>query len=889
MQQPAADAGTQRLAVTPGTRLGPYEVIELIGAGGMGEVYRATDTRLGRQVAVKVLPADFASDKERLRRFEHEARAVAALNHPHILTVHDVGTHDGAPYVVAELLGGETLREVLSRRAPSLKQALAFAIQAAQGLAAAHRRGIVHRDVKPENLFVTSDGQVKVLDFGLAKHVPAAPEGEPRPTLSDATQDGVVMGTVAYMSPEQAQGRAVDVRSDVFSFGVVLYELLTRKHPFRRDTPAATLGAIVETEPKPAGQLARGLPHDIEKVVLRCLRKDPEKRFQSMADVELELEEAAAELDAAGTDSQAASPRWRKRAWVVAAAAGLALLGVAAVLWLRSSGRALPPPRVVQLTSYPGTEIRPALSPDGRQVAFAWRGEKSDNADIYVQMVGGGPPLRLTTDPAIDSFPAWSPDGRELAFRRTSQASTAAYVVSALGGPERKVADLGRTSSPQPGLSWTLDGRALVAVDNDAREGEGIYLIPVGAGERRRLTPKPKLADGSPSLSPDGRRLAYATCPARYQCELQVLRLDAGFAPEGAPRPLGQPNTLVQGLTWSPDGRSLIYAASPGGGNNPYLWRLPLTGSTTPERIDLAGELALQPNVAGGHDLLVFTRRESDTDIWRVTDGGPPEPFITSSRLENQPVFSPDGKRLAFCSNRWSDFIEVFVSAADGSGPMQLTHGPGREQCSPSWSPDSRRIAFDSQAADGSWDVYVVDAAGGAPRLLTPSSADEVVPTWSRDGRWIYFASNRTGRHEIWRAPAEGGDAVPVTRAGGFSCEESPDGRTLYYVKKEVSSSQPVFVRPVAGGDERQVLDSVSSFKSYRVVEDGLYYWTRRGSTQPGYVLRFLDLGTGKSRDLARIEEDLHYGLTVSPDRKTILFAFRKPSNSDLILIENFR
>jgi eukaryotic-like serine/threonine-protein kinase len=387
MERPATADATEKLAVTRGTRLGPYEVAELIGAGGMGEVYRARDTRLERDVAVKVLPSDFATDPERLRRFEREARAVASLNHPHVLVVHDVGTHEGTPYVVTELLEGRTLRDEVERRTPALKQALAFAVQAAQGLAAAHRKGVVHRDVKPENLFVTSEGALKVLDFGLARQAPTAAEGESRPTVSEVTRDGVVMGTVAYMSPEQAQGLPVDARSDVFSFGVVLYELLTRRHPFRRETAPATLGAIVETEPKPVGQLAPGLPPDLEKIVLRCLRKDPDKRFQHMDDVQLELEEVAADLDTTGAQPATVRPA-QKRRWLllIAGAAASVLLAVALGLWLRFAARALPPPRVIQLTSYPGNELRPALSPDGRQVAFAWLGEKGDNPDIYVQM-----------------------------------------------------------------------------------------------------------------------------------------------------------------------------------------------------------------------------------------------------------------------------------------------------------------------------------------------------------------------------------------------------------------------------------------------------------------------------------------------------------------------
>jgi serine/threonine protein kinase len=389
LMEPASSAATQKLPVVRGTRLGPYEVAELIGAGGMGEIYRATDTRLGRDVAIKVLPADFASDSERLRRFEREARAVASLNHPHILTVHDVGTHAGTPYVVTELLEGETLRELLERRAPSLKQALSFAVQAAQGLAATHRKGVVHRDVKPENLFVTSDGALKILDFGLAKQEPTASEGEPRATRSDATRAGVVMGTVAYMSPEQAQGFPVDARSDIFSFGVVLYELLTHTHPFRRETTAATLGAILEAEPKAPGTLTPAVPHDLEKIVLRCLRKEPAKRIQSMADLELELGEVAAELDSPPAEPVRAARR--KGLWLAAGGMVVVLIGLATAVATRFASKPAPPPTVFQLTSFPGEERRPAFSPDGQQLAFVWTGDADDNPDVYVMSVTGGP------------------------------------------------------------------------------------------------------------------------------------------------------------------------------------------------------------------------------------------------------------------------------------------------------------------------------------------------------------------------------------------------------------------------------------------------------------------------------------------------------------------
>ena len=278
------------MSLSPNVKLGPYEIVELLGAGGMGEVYRARDPRLGREVAVKVLPPDFAKDDLRLRRFEHEARAVAALNHPNILTVFDVGTDDGTPYVVTELLEGETFRELLRRRAPTQQQVLALAVQATQGLAAAHHKGIVHRDLKPENLFLTADGRVKILDFGLARMAAALNEDSAATTEENLTRPGMLVGTVAYMSPEQAKALPVDPRGDVFSFGIVLYELLSRTHPFRRDTMTATLTAILQETPPAPSTLDGEIPHALDWVVMRCLEKAPDERFPSAHELGLALD-----------------------------------------------------------------------------------------------------------------------------------------------------------------------------------------------------------------------------------------------------------------------------------------------------------------------------------------------------------------------------------------------------------------------------------------------------------------------------------------------------------------------------------------------------------------------------------------------------------------------
>src|SRR5512139_764869 len=378
----------------------------------MGVVYKARDTLLGRLVALKTLPAGGPADPGRQARLLREARAASALHHPNIVDVYDLLHHEGSDVIVMELVTGRTLDQAVAGK--PLREVLGYARQIADALAKAHAAGIVHRDLKPSNVMVDESGTVRILDFGLAKLGP--PVGtvdfgseSARPT-AETTADGHIVGTLAYMSPEQAEGKKADARSDIFSFGAVLYEMVTRRMAFKGDSAAATLAAVLEHEPPPPRELVPGLPLELEKLVQRCLRKDPAKRFQSMGDVALDLDEIAGSLDAART-----RPRWTRRGRrTVRLAAGAALLALASLAaWRFTRGPTGPtgPPRVSQLTSYRGMETFPALSPDGNLVAFSWRGEKQDNADIYVKLIGAtGPPLRLTTDPAADTLPAWSPD-----------------------------------------------------------------------------------------------------------------------------------------------------------------------------------------------------------------------------------------------------------------------------------------------------------------------------------------------------------------------------------------------------------------------------------------------------------------------------------------------
>jgi eukaryotic-like serine/threonine-protein kinase len=506
-----------------GRTISHYEIVEKLGEGGMGVVYKAHDTHLDRFVAIKVLPPEKVADAERKRRFVQEAKSASALNHPNIITIHDIASDDGLDYIAMEYVPGKPLNQVIARRGLPLAEALKYAVQIASALAAAHAAGIIHRDLKPANVMVSGaperSGFIKVLDFGLAKLTDKSDSSDREFTQSvqqddtPASGEGSIVGTVSYMSPEQAEGKKVDARSDTFSFGSLLYEMVTGRRAFQGESTLSTLSAVLREEPKPASQIVEGLPRELERIIARCLRKNPERRFQTMADLKVALEELKEESDS-GTLSAAPTRQQRPRRRLVWAGALLAAFTlVLGTLWfMRPPGKtaeaALNP---VPLTTYPGFQLRPSFSPDGNQVAFAWDGEKQNNFDIYVKMIGtNGPPLRLTTDAASDSSPAWSPDGRFVAFLRDlPSGKTAVLLIPAIGGLERKIAEIFTSSRP----AWSPDGNWLAINEKDSEIGPfALSLLSVDTGEKRRLTspPKQSFGDFDPAFSPDGRSLALS-------------------------------------------------------------------------------------------------------------------------------------------------------------------------------------------------------------------------------------------------------------------------------------------------------------------------------------------------------------------------------------------
>jgi Tol biopolymer transport system component len=882
--------------VAPGAQLGPYRVVELLGAGGMGEVYRAQDTRLGRTVALKLLPEERSLDLERRQRMLQEARTVSALNHPHIMTLHDLAEADGYRFLVLEYVPGRTLDQVIPRHGLPLEDAVRYAVQIASALAAAHEAGVIHRDLKPVNIMVSDKGVIKLLDFGLAKMaqpvaIRSAASGETATVTQ--TEPGMVMGTLNYMSPEQAEGKPVDARSDIFSFGCVLHEILTGKRAFQGNSPASVLSAVLRDEPAPVDSLRPDVPHDLKKIVKRCLRKDPERRFQGAGDLKVALLEVQEEIGTAAS-GPATPARSRPRRWLRACvgAAIVALVAAGAFLYRRMAPRetAL---TVSPLTAYPGYELEPALSPDGNQVAFEWEGDRRDNSDIYVKLIGAGEPLRLTTDPARDHSAAWSPDGRWIAFLRDRpNGHTAVMLVSALGGAERMVAETASSALEAykyygaRAAAWAPDGKQLVVTDRTASEPLGLFLLSVDTGEKQRLTSPvaPVSADRSPAFSPDGRLLAFSRSLGAQSADLCILSLTSDLHPDHEPKLLTHDHRWNDSPTWL-DNRELVFSSTRDGTQT--LWRIQADGRGPVSRMPLAGNDSGSPAFSRAAHRLVYAQRFQDANIWSLDipdgTGVPTRPrmVVSSSRLDHNADFSPDGRRIVFQSDRSGSF-EIWVSDSDGSHPRQLTTFGHGHTGTPRWSPDGARIAFDSNV-DGVFQIYVIGADGGSPKRLTEPPAGNHIPSWSRDGKWIYFATVRTGGDEIWKVPARGGPAIQVIGQGGGTVAESPDGRTLYHQPDDFSA---LWTKPLDGGSERKLINSVW-LRGFAAVEQGIYY-TR---AEPGsrWSIRFLNLSTHADTSIAELTKPPWIGLSRSPDRRTLLYTQIDDEGSDLMLVENFR
>jgi serine/threonine protein kinase len=902
------------VALTAGAHLGPYEITAQIGAGGMGEVYRARDTRLERDVALKILRPDLTADDARRRRFLQEARAASALNHANIVTIHEIESIDGIDVIVMELVPGKTL-DALIRPRMKVTDICRVAIPIADALARAHAAGIVHRDLKPANVMVTDDGVVKILDFGIAKLL--EPQDATGSTLETRTVEelagtltraGAITGTPAYMSPEQASGVAVDARSDVFSFGALLYELVTGRRAFSGGSVIETLQQVVHGEARVPRDFAPDVPQELEQLILRCLRKDPSRRMQHMADVKIELLDIEERLKT-GPPPERSRRQIGRAAWVMVLLLSFGVLMIGTRLWQR---RTAVGQRVVPITTSAGSENTPTVSPDGNQVAFSWEGERQNRAvgdrDIWLTLIDAAAhPRQLTQGAGDDWWPSWSPDGQQLAFVRFPLGSVGAgsvHLVSPLGGPTRRVAEFPAAFSQ---LSWSPDSRWLaVARDrpfNDSSPGAGgIHLISVDGGQPRRLTaPEMPGADAHPAFSSDGRRLAYSSCTGLGTpfCDIYVAELGPDFLPTTPARRLTAHAAVIHGIAWASDQHSVVYAVSPwwhrGTGIGSHIWRAAVVADQPAERIEVAPFGSFAPALVASRDRLVFAQDRSDIDIFRFETSGRTTPVLASSFVDYSPSFSPDGRRIVFESSRSGVSQEIWLADPDGSNAVQLTRsqrdwrGQPPWRGAPSWAPDGTRIVFsDRGSAETTPDLWIIDSDGGSLRRLTNDSYPDGTTAWSRDGLWIYYRQDRPDGRDIVRIRTTGrSDPERITRDGALFHVLSADGGSLFYTKTEGTS--PLFQLPIDGGPERQVDDCVMS-RALGVAREYVYF-IGCDPRQPDVPVTKMKVATGERRVVGRLERGsgLFMGLTVSPDERTILFARSVAQASDLMMIEGFR
>ena len=931
------ELGAPELGAMDGRPFGHYRILSPLGAGGMGVVYLAEDAHLSRKVALKLLPPHFTQSPDRLRRFIREAKSASALNHPNIITIHETGEVEGVHYIATEFIDGETLRQKISGAGMKLREAIDLATQVATALAAAHAAGIVHRDIKPENIMERRDGYAKVLDFGLAKLTdPTQGAVISGKTLKagGTTTPGVVMGTITYMSPEQARGLEVDARSDIFSLGVVLYEMITGAPPFVGATTADVIAAILTYEPPQLSHSAPGSLAELGRIVSKALRKDRARRYQDINDLLLDLKELRQELEfetklgipPQGVETAAASgrhtgaetgqartvatgevsgaranlsldhlmgeiKRHKLRVGLTLAAAVVAVAAIG-LGWYNQFGADQPGLssaafRSIPLTSFPGSETEPAFSPDGSRIAFVWNGEKEDNYDIYVQIINAGPPLRLTHNPSPDIAPAWSPDGGHIAFARVAGDERSIFLIPAMGGPERKLLSITAATESWKAarLSWSPDGKLLAFPGKDSpQDAANIFLLSVETLEKRLLLPAPAgYVDMVPAFSPDGKTLAFIR---RYGTSNREIYLVP--AAGGEPARLTHDNRTIDSLAWAPDGRAILFTSDREGGS--ALWQISASGGA-PERLYVGREDVYEVAVSQQSHRLAYLQSLTDTNIWRWEKPGssgrgkPPVKLIASTRQETNPQYSPDGNKIVFTSDR-SGHLEIWVCESDGSNPVRLTSFNGPFTGSPRWSPDGRQIAFDCTAA-GPRDIYVVSVEGGPSRRLTTGPSEEVRPSWSRDGRWIYFGSNHGGDWQVWKTPVAGGEAAQITRRGGHEAFESPDGKFVYYSARPASLG--IWRVPVGGGEEVRLIDQGAQ-SNWVVLDQGIYFLTSRANARSN--VEFFSFATGQITQIGEIEKQLNTAgpsLSVSPDGRWFLYSRLDQGGSDIMLVENFR
>ena len=739
------------MPLAPGTRLGPYEVLALVGAGGMGEVYRARDSRLNRDVAIKILPGSVARDEGSRARFEREAQAVAALSHPNVLAIFDTGVDDGQMYVVTELLEGETLRDRLRHGPVPARKAIEWASDIAHGLAAVHDKQVVHRDLKPENIFLTSAGRVKILDFGLAKAPAGAqPAAETAAeTIPAITGEGTVLGTVGYMSPEQVRGLAVDGRTDVFALGAVLYEMLTGRRAFHRETAADTMTAILREDPPELSAAGGGFPPGLDRILRHCLEKNPKDRFQSAQDVAFALETISGTSGTSGTPGTTGTVPPR-RLVPLAGVAAIAAAVMALVWWGATKfGGGVPAAAPVsigaatQVTAADGLEIDAALSPDGKLLAYS--AGQARQMRIYIRPVAGGRVLTLSErDAAFEYQPRWSPDGSQILFLRPE----GVFVASSLGGAARQVA-----SGWFLGAAWLPDGARVLLVRDST-----LSVIPLAGGTEQPV------AQGGEDLhsctwSPRNDWIACASgnsqavLPGRGFGNVAPSAIVLVPASGGAFVTIAARTLVNLSPVWSADGSQLYFVSNREGPRDVYVVDVGSRGTMGEPRRVTTGLGVQSIAFAATFDRMAYVTSVMRANIWSLPvpaagtiDTSGAQPVTNGTQVVESMVVSADRKWLVFDTTLHLN-AEIVRMPVNGGTVERLTNDPA-DDFAPNLSPDGRLLAFHSWRT-GSRDIFVQPLDGGPVQQLTNTPGQESYPRWSPDGRSVTFVDQEAFRREV--------------------------------------------------------------------------------------------------------------------------------------------
>jgi len=843
----------------------------------MGEVYRARDTRLGRDVAIKVLPEALANDADRLRRFEQEARTIAALNHPNILGIHDIGTHDGAPFLVSELLEGQTLREKLVSGPLPVRRAIEYGLGIAQGLAAAHEKGIVHRDLKPENVFVTRDGRIKVLDFGLAKLVRPEENHETEVTLTSPTLPGMVMGTVGYMSPEQVRGEPLDPRSDIFSFGAVLYEMLTGKRAFKRETSAETMTAILREEPQGLSDPGGQGPLELQRILVRCLEKNVERRFQSVSDLAFAIESVSGTSIATTTAKIVSQPKSR-RAWLPWVIAAALLVGTAAWEMFRTPSAPANPlekAHFTRVTDFKSVEA--AISADGRFVAFV--SDHDGPFDVWLTQVGTGRLINLTQGkagplPGPLRSVGFSGDGSEI-WIGGGDVGMRLRLMLLTGGTPRNF--LGEQTV---NLAWSPDGERIVY--HTFVNGDPMFVADrSGANARQIFGNQPGLHNHFPAWSPDGRWIYFSHgTPATG--EMDLWRIDpAGRNPER----LTQINTDVAYPTPVGD-RTVFYVARDEDGSGPWLWAFDLKRRDS-RRVSVGLEQYTSVQASADGRKLVATISNPVAALWtvpildRVAEEHDVKPFTVPTERALAPRFG--GSSLFYLSSLGTG--DGLWRLRDGQATEIWKGADGALPETPAVSPDGGRVAIVLRR-NGKRQLHVLSSDGAELQPIAEGIVAQGSSCWSPDGRWIVTGGSDATGPGLFKIPLEGGSPVRLVAGQALNPVWSPDGSLIVYAGTNVRTFSPLLaVRPDGTSVKLPEITLRRLGERVRFLPDGksLIYMGGLLASQDFWLL---DLASMKSRLLTRLQNRATMRtFDVTSDGKQIVFD-RLRENSQVVMID---